>query len=194
MNVSPNQKAIYRGTSIIHMKSYRRKALFDEQNVPPGGVCLSSFVIVRSGNRVLVGKMAQPDVWIRRFFVGEKFAHGYFSSNKYMLPARHLAWYESPRTAAEGVLRDQVRIKVPDSKVNLVEVQSHIRGDVHSKEEPPHWDICFIYEVKVPARTAKEIKSLPWFKDLHFIPLSSLATADFTRAHGDILQEAGLIK
>ena len=175
------------------MKSNRRKALFDERNVPPGGVCLSSFVIVRNENKVLVGRMTKPGEWIKRFFVGEKFAPGYVSSNKYLLPARHLAWYESPREAAESVLQEQLRIKVPN-KVDLMGVQSHIRGDVNSKDQPPHWDICFIYEAKVSARTVKGTKSPPWFKDLHFVQLSSLTIDDFTRGHGDILQEAGLIR
>jgi hypothetical protein len=176
------------------MKPGWRKALFDEKNVPPGGVCLSSFVLVRSGNKILVGKMAHPEIWVKKFFVGEKFAPGYASSNKYLLPARHLSWYESPRETANSVLRDQVGIKVPPNKVSLTEVQSHLRGDVDSEEEPPHWDICFVYETEVPSRIVKGLKTPPWFKDFHFVPFSSLTIVDFTRGHGDILQEAGLIK
>jgi hypothetical protein len=175
------------------MSVQRRKALFDERNVPPGGVCLSSFVLVRNRGMVLVGKMTRPEIWVERFFVGEKFAPGYVASGKYLLPARHLAWYESPLEAAEGVLRDQILLRMPSKDVRFVEVQSHVRGDVSSTEQPPHWDICFVYEVKVPTKVARELKSPPWFKDFRFVPLSSLSVDDFARGHGDVLQEAGLL-
>jgi hypothetical protein len=175
------------------MSPRRRKALFDEGNVPPGGVCLSSFVLVRNGGRVLVGKMAKPEVWTERFFVGEKFAPGYAASRKYLLPARHLAWYESPLEAAEGVLRDMVKIRVPKGSLSLADVQSHVRGDVDSEMEPPHWDICFVYEAKVPDSTVKALRMPAWFSELRFVPFSSLEADDFTRGHGDILQEAQLL-
>lgn len=176
------------------MSSRRRKALFDERNAPPGGVCLSSFVLVRSGGAILVGRMTKPEIWVDRFFVGEKFAPEYAASGKYLLPARHLAWYESPLEAAEGVLRDQVGLRIPKKTIRLVEVQSHVRGDVNNVEQPPHWDICFVYEVKVPAKIVHALKTPSWFKDLRFIPLSSLSVDDFTRGHGDILQEAGFVR
>jgi len=175
------------------MSSRKRRALFNEQNVPLGGVCLSSFVLIRSGGGVLVGKMTKPEVWIDRFFVGEKFAPDYVASGKYLLPARHLAWYESPLEAAESVTRDQVKLRIPRRSLRLVDVQSHVRGDVNSSERPPHWDICFVYEAKVSARAARQLRTPPWFRDFHFEPLSSLSVSDFTRGHGDILQEAGLL-
>ena len=171
-----------------------RKALFNPQNVPPGGVCLSSFVLVTNGGRVLVGRMAKPEVWIDRFFVGEKFAPEYHSSGKYMLPARHLAWYESPLEAAESVLSDQAGLRVPARSLQLLGVQSHVRGDVKSEKQPPHWDLCFVYEAKVTAKAADRLRTPPWFKDFHFEPLSSLSADDFTRGHGDVLQEAGLLR
>jgi ADP-ribose pyrophosphatase YjhB (NUDIX family) len=175
------------------MKQKPRKALFNEKNVTPGGTCLSSFVLVRSGGAVLVGRMRKHEIWVDRFFVGEKFAPDYLASGKYLLPARHLAWYESPLAAAESVVREQVRLKVPRSRIRLMGVQSHVRGDVDSSERPPHWDICFVYEAKVPAKTASRLKTPPWFKDFQFVPLSALSVADFTRGHGDILEEAGLL-
>lgn len=175
------------------MSPTQRKALFNEKNVPRGGVCLSSFVLVRNGKKILVGKMAKPEIWTERFFVGEEFAPTYFSSGKYLLPARHLAWYESPLEAAEGVVRDQLVLSLPKKSIRLVQVQSHLRGDIESLEKPPHWDICFVYEVKVPAKVVSKLHSPTWFKDLSFVPLSSISVDDFTRSHGDILAEAGLI-
>jgi hypothetical protein len=173
------------------MKPQRKKALFYEHSGPPGGLCLSSFVVVRIGGKVLVGRMARPEIWVERFFVGEKFAPEYAGSGKYLLPAMHLAWYESPLQAAEWVVKNQ--LKIPRMDLRLIDVQSHVRGDANSEKEPPHWDICFVYEAKAPAGAIRRLKTLPWFKDIAFVPLSSLSTDDFTRGHGDVLQEAGLL-
>ena len=175
------------------MGQNRRKAMFTEGNVPKGGVCLSSFVALTNGGRILIGKMARPEIWTERFFVGERFAPIYRNSGKYLLPSRHLAWYESPFGAAMSVIQEQALLRVPESRVRLVDVQSHVRGDVNDEAEPPHWDICFLYRTEVPARIARSIKSPAWFEDFHFTPIASLTADDFTRGHGDVLGEAGML-
>jgi hypothetical protein len=175
-------------------KTSGKKALFAEGNVPPGGVCLSSFVVVASGPKILVGRMAKPEIWIQRFFVGPKFADFYLKSGKYLIPARHLAWYESPIEAAEDLLKEQVRIKVPRNRIELIGVQSHVSGDVNDTKEPPHWDICFVYGVKLPTKQARTIKDIEWFEDLGFKSPSELSPEHFTRGHGDVLEKAGIIK
>ena len=168
-----------------------QKALFREGSVPPGGTCLSSFVILTTGSDVLVGKMDKPDIWVERFFVGAQLAPTYSSSGKFLLPASHLSWYESPLEAAQRIVRDQVQLHV--KQLELLEVQSHLRGDRESTENPLHWDICFVYQAKVPVSVAKKIKKPEWFKDFGFVKRSKLAPDDFTRGHGDILQQAKLI-
>ena len=170
------------------------KALFSEGNVPPGGTCLSSFVAVTNGRKVLVGKMARPEIWTERFLVGAKYAPVYASSGKYVLPARHLHWYESPLAAAGSVLRDEAGLDVPDGKLSLVDVQSHVSGDVADEKEPPHWDICFLYRAQVSDGQAAKLRRPEWFSELEFKPLRSLEPGDFTRGHGDVLQAAGLLK
>jgi len=171
----------------------RTKSLFSQANVPPGGTCLSSFVVASSGHDVLVGKMACPEIWIERFLVGPKFAPVYTNSGRYVLPARHLHWYESPLDAAHSVLRDQVGLNVPKRKLHLVEVQSHVSGDVNSKKEPPHWDICFLYRTEVSAKARANLALPEWFSELAFRPISALRKDDFTRGHGDVLDMAGML-
>jgi hypothetical protein len=170
----------------------KTKALFSETNVTPGGTCLSSFVVVSRGSRILVGKMARPEIWIERFLVGPKFAPTYAGSGKYLLPARHLHWYESPLDAARSVLVDQVRL-APRGRITLVDVQSHVSGDVADEKEPPHWDICFLYRVQVSEKEAASLTRPEWFSELAFRPLSGLKPDDFTRGHGDVLEMAGMI-
>jgi ADP-ribose pyrophosphatase YjhB (NUDIX family) len=170
----------------------KRKALFNRDNVPEGGTCLSSFLVVSRGNEILVGKMKNPQVWMDRFFVGEKFAPIYASSGKYILPASHLAWYESPQEAAFRIASDQIAHS-PHSKedLRLLDVQSFVSGDPNSDTEPPHWDFCFVYEMKL--LPDEDIKEPEWFEELRFVERGKLNVDDFTRGHGDILQQLKFI-
>lgn len=170
----------------------KTKSLFSKDNVPPGGTCLSSFVVVTSGRRILVGKMTRPEIWVAKFLVGPKFAPVYAESAKYVLPARHLHWYESPMEAALSVLQEQVGLDVPENRVSLVDVQSHVSGEIDGKE-PPHWDLCFLYQTKVPEKVASKLPRPLWFSELAFKPLQGLGPGDFTRGHGDVLELAGMI-
>jgi len=171
----------------------KTKALFSQDNVPPGGTCLSSFVLVTNGRRVLVGKMASPEIWVERFLVGPSFVTKYVESGKYILPARHLHWYESPFDAARSIVRDQIGLDVPDSKIFLADVQSFVSGDVSDEKEPHHWDICFLYRVQVSKSMAAKLRRPEWFSELAFKPLVSLEQEDFTRGHGDVLQTARML-
>jgi ADP-ribose pyrophosphatase YjhB (NUDIX family) len=175
------------------VEHFKTKALFSESNVPPGGTCLSSFVAVTNGRSILVGKMAHPEIWTDRFLVGPKFATKIANSGKYLLPARHLHWYESPSDAALSCMREQVRLKVSKGGISFVEVQSHVSGDVNNTEEPPHWDLCFLYKMQVPTKDAKSIAKPEWFSELRFVPMDGLKAEDFARGHGDVLQAAGMI-
>jgi ADP-ribose pyrophosphatase YjhB (NUDIX family) len=171
----------------------KTKAMFSEGNVTPGGTCLSSFVLLSSGRKILVGKMSRPEIWIERFLVGPKYAPVYAGSGKYVLPARHLHWYESPLEAACSVIRDQIGLDIPASRVSLADVQSFVSGEVNDEKEPPHWDICFLYRAQVPDKIAAKLARPEWFSELEFKPLKTLKQDDFTRGHGDVLQTAGML-
>jgi len=170
------------------MTQSRKKALFREGNVNPGGTCLSSFVVVSSGNNILVGKPSKPDVWAERFFVDEAYAPKIVESGKYVLPASHLAWFESPEEAAFRVLREMVNIDIPKNRVRLVDVQSHV-GD-GAADDNAHWDICFVYQAELPKGYEKKLKSPEWFTEFGLKPKSRLKPDDFARGHGHVLETA----
>ncbi len=130
---------------------------------------------------------------MKRFFVGERYAPGYAKSGKYLLPASHLAWYESPLDAAERVMNEQVLMPVARDRIKLVDVQSHVSGEIGNEKEPPHWDLCFVYRTTVPASAVGKINKPDWFEDFGFKRASSLSPSDFTRGHGDVLKMAGVI-
>ena len=164
-----------------------KKALFNESNVPKGGTCLSSFLILKRKNEVLVGKMAKPEVWIERFFVGEMFAPKYVSSGKWVIPASHLKYGEKPEDAAMRVLVEQVGAS--KGKLKLLQVQSHLSQDP-TDPEAAHWDICFVYEGALKGK----VRTPDWFSELKPAKVRTLKSDDFARGHGDVLKELGLIK
>jgi ADP-ribose pyrophosphatase YjhB (NUDIX family) len=164
-----------------------KKAMFNEGNVPKGGTCLSSFLLLKSKGGILVGKMTKPEIWVARFFVGEMFAPKYAASNKWLLPASHLKYGEKPEDAAMRILVEQVG--AAKSKLSLLQVQSHLSQDPNDPEAA-HWDICFVYGGTVRGR----LQIPEWFSELKFMKPRELASEDFTRGHGDVLRELGVIK
>jgi ADP-ribose pyrophosphatase YjhB (NUDIX family) len=163
------------------------KAMFMEGHVPKGGTCLSSFLVLKRKDGILVGKMTKPDVWVERFFMGEKFAPIYASSNKWLIPASHLKYGEKPEDAATRILVEQVGL--PKSKLSLLQIQSHLSQDPKDPDVA-HWDVCFVYG----GTLRKEPQTPEWFSELKFVRARQLASEDFTRGHGDVLRELGVIK
>ena len=163
------------------------KAMFMEGHVPKGGTCLSSFLVLKRKDAILVGKMTKPEVWVERFFMGEKFAPIYASSNKWLIPASHLKYGEKPEDAATRILVEQVGL--PKSKLSLLQIQSHLSQDPKDPDVA-HWDVCFVYG----AALRKEPATPDWFSELKFVRARQLASEDFTRGHGDVLRELGVIK
>jgi ADP-ribose pyrophosphatase YjhB (NUDIX family) len=164
-----------------------KKAMFMEGHVPKGGACISVFLVLKGEGGILVGKMAKPEVWVERFYVGEMFAPKYASSNKWLLPASHLEYGEKPEDAARRVLTQQVR--VPASKLTFRQVQSHLSQDPKDPEAA-HWDLCFVYE----GTLKKPVRRPEWFSDLRLMHPKELRSDDFTRGHGDVLKEFGLLR
>jgi ADP-ribose pyrophosphatase YjhB (NUDIX family) len=171
-----------------------KKAQFSPNDVPPGSVCLSTFVVVRNGGGILAGKMDKLEIWIERFYMSEKGGPSYLASGKFLLPASHVSWYESPLDSAVRILKEQTLLSVPKERIKLVDIQSHLRPVPSNPSGPPHWDICVVYTTELPDDQARKLGQPEWFKDLGFKSESTLAVDDFTRGHGDVLEEAGFIK
>ena len=164
-----------------------QKAMFMEGHVPKGGTCLSSFLVLKGKGGILVGKMAKPEIWVEKFYVGEKFAPIYAASNKWLLPASHLKYGEKPEDAATRVLKDQLGIA--KSKLSLLQVQSHLSQDARDPEIA-HWDVCFVY-----GGTLRKAPQTPeWFSEFRLVKPRELVSESFTRGHGDVLKELGVIK
>ena len=163
-----------------------KKALFREGHVSKGGTCLSAFLVLKRSGDILAGKMTKPNVWVEKFLVGEEFAPKYASSGKWVLPASHLKFGEKPEDAARRILTEQLGLR--GVTLVLSQIQSHLSGD-QNDPDAAHWDICFIYEGKVEGQVPKP----EWFSQLEFLKTNTLSPDDFTRGHGDVLEELGTI-
>jgi len=83
-------------------------------------------------------------------------------------------------------LTEQVGAK--KTKLKLLQVQSHLQQDPNDPESA-HWDVCFVY-----GGTLRAVQKPEWFSELKFVKPNVLASDDFTRGHGDVLKELGIIK
>lgn len=164
-----------------------KRAVFAEGHVPKGGTCISVFLVLRGKEGILVGKMTKPEIWVDRFLVGETFAPKYAASGKWLIPACHLKFGEKPEDAAMRVLVDQVGVR--KSKLSFLQVQSQLSEDPNDPEAA-HWDICLVYG----GRLKGKIERPEWFSELRFLKPRELKSDDFTRGHGDVLKELGVIK
>lgn len=140
---------------------------------PSSGTCLSAFVLVKKEDKVLLGKIAQPQLWIERWA---------FPPNivkrpdvfRWLIPACHLRYGEHPDGAAKRIMEEMLQLS--SYSLRFVECQSHL-------SESGHWDICFIYE----AHTDQEIETPAWYSDLTFKSPKEMKAEDFGRHHDDIL-------
>ena len=85
-------------------------------------VHISSFAVIRQGNKILLAKRIRPE----------------FTANKWTLPSALINFGEHPESAMKRIVKDQLGAETRNIK--LVDVQSY--GD-------KHWDMCFVYEVSI---------------------------------------------
>jgi ADP-ribose pyrophosphatase YjhB (NUDIX family) len=165
-----------------------KKAMFMEGHVPKGGTCISAFLVLKGKDGILLGKMAKPEIWVEKFYVGGAFAPKYAASNKWMLPASHFEYGEKPEDAAMRVLTQLVGVRKPVN-LTLRQVQSQLSKDPNDPDAA-HWDLCFVYEATLEGEVARP----EWFSELKYVKPEALTSQDFTRGHGDVLKEYGLLK
>ncbi|MBI4257372.1 MAG: NUDIX hydrolase [Thaumarchaeota archaeon] len=153
-----------------------------EGEIAKGGTCLSSFVIIKKNNEVLLGKITQPETWAERWCL--TLDHPERWKDKWQIPCSYLKFGEHPDQTAKRIIEEQLQI----TKYNLNRIMvKSFSGESSIYKGEVHWDICFIYESLVH----EEIKPQPWFSELKFIPMSQAQNLEFGRSHGEILAALG---
>jgi len=157
-------------------------------HTPKPGVCLSTFIIAKRRNSILLYHPRAHVAWETKGAFPKDLAAELAKKGAWLLPATHLLMEESPDRAARRITREWAGLK---GNPRFLMVQSHIRpgGFRNSKVKGNHWDICFIYELTV--RTVPKAK--PWWTETRFVPISKISSMNLGRGHLDILKEAGFV-
>ncbi len=156
---------------------------FRMNEIPEGGMCLSSFVLLsNSEGKILMGKLDPAYDWDHIGAMDEyrKQRH----SGGWIIPSCHLLMNESPVEAAERVVREQLGI----GKVELGngEIYSEVYGGSPDKPSTMHWDLEFVYR----GHYDKPVTHRAW-KELAYVDPNA-PEEQFARSHQDILRNAGL--
>lgn len=157
-------------------------------HVPTAGLCLSSFVIIRKGNSILLGRPHASSAWAEKGGYPTRHAAKLEKSDSWLLPATHLLMEESPDHAAKRIANEWMGVK---GRPRFLMVQSHLRPSETVKTRRwrtgfNHWDICFVYELKTGTKpTAK-----PWWKETRFFSSSEIRKLSLGRGHKDVLNAA----
>lgn len=147
------------------------------------GVCLSTFVVVRRGRSILLGRPRGGDAWPKKGGYPKHLAAQLEEDGAWLLPAAtHLLMEESPDHAANRIVHQWAGLK---GRPRFVMVQSHIRR----RAEGNHWDLCFVYDLPVPGRPRRR----PWWSELRFTSIPEVRKMNIGRGHRDVLEEAGYL-
>ena len=155
--------------------------------VPEGGLCLSSFVVISEQGRadhVLMGHLDPSAPWDHIGALDPNRAQT--NSRGWMLPSSHLILRESPQEAARRILREQLgleHLSLSDATVVSETYPSARKPDVM------HWDLEFLFRGELAVDAVP--KPAAW-KDLRFVDLARTTKQEIARSHEDILASAGL--
>jgi ADP-ribose pyrophosphatase YjhB (NUDIX family) len=147
--------------------------------IPEGGFCISSFVVLnRRGrpNEVLLGKLDARADWERIGGLDKDRAE--LNSKGWMLPGSQLLYGESPQDAAKRILTEMLGMS--DQKLQGPAVFSEVYGPKN------HWDIEFIFTGE-----REEAKPHAAWRELGFVDTTRLKQTDFVRSHQDVLANIG---
>jgi len=158
-------------------------------HVPPGGLCLSAFVLIRNRRGdVLFGRPRVHSVWPEKGGVGLWRVREFVRSGVWVLPATHLLMDEDPSKAAGRIARTWGGI--PHPSPNLVGVDScrlptsKKIGAGKNRYRVYHWALGFVYELQ----TRRHPRPFPGWSETRFVPLSELRTLRIGRGHRDFLR------
>jgi ADP-ribose pyrophosphatase YjhB (NUDIX family) len=162
-------------------------APFAAHEIPDGGMCLSTFVVlIESGHRdrVLLGHLDPEARWdhIGALDPARVKAH----SKGWMIPSSHLLLKESPHEAAGRILKEQ--LELDEVALSPPIVVSEAYTPRRFPDLPSHWDLEFIFKGKLPKG---ELPKASAWKELSFVDLGRTGRSEMARSHEDVLESAG---
>jgi ADP-ribose pyrophosphatase YjhB (NUDIX family) len=149
---------------------------------PPGGYCVSVFVIVKRNHpdpSILVGKIAEPNYWEAEW--GLDLKHPERWEGKWQIPATFLKVGEHPDSAALNVCKSQIGLHEGANPSNPRFFTSG--GPSSVRPGTNHEDLFFVYDVEV----GEELLKPTHFSELHFVETKRLNELQFGRGHDEVL-------
>ena len=164
------------------MATNRRFAHFSRDAAPPrmkeipqGGFCISTFLIISETNnpqQVLMGHIKKDAPWDHVGALDTERVERH--SKGWMLPSSALIIGESPQEAAERILREQLGLA--DQPLENPHVFSEVYGPMN------HWDLEFVFLGQRSNAPSNEA-----WTELRFVDLTKTRKEDMARGHEDIL-------
>ncbi|MDG6941341.1 MAG: NUDIX hydrolase [Nitrososphaerota archaeon] len=157
---------------------------FYTTEIPEGGLCLSSFLVIEDGEgRVLMGHLDPAAPWdhIGALDPGRAAAH----SSRWMLPSSHLMLYESPQEAARRVLKEQLGISVNFTDPTVI---AEVGTPKRFSGLRDHWDFEFVFRGTAPGGAIPVHKA---WKELRYVDLKRTSRREIARSHDDVLENIG---
>jgi|SRR5579862_8724646 len=158
------------------------------KEIPLGGLCLSSFLLVRDKDGgVLAGKLDPEAPWDHIGALDSRRIEEH--RTRWMLPSSHLIVHESPQDAAKRIAREQ--LEVGELVLSEPKVVSEVYPPKYFPEFNEHWDIEFIFssvleKEKIPLSTRA-------FKELKVLDPRVTKRSEIARSHEDVLASAGIV-
>ncbi|MEM0129084.1 MAG: hypothetical protein QXG65_02815 [Thermoplasmata archaeon] len=165
-------------------------AAFSVTEIPPDGMCLSSFLLLADAAdpaRILMGRLDPAAPWdhIGALDPDRATAHAV----GWMLPSSHLIYGESPRAAAERILAEQLELPPSSVRLDGPSVFSEIGPPRRFPGASGHWDIGFLFRGSIAPGSLGRPKA---WRDLSFVDLRTVGRAAIARSHDEVLDAAGL--
>ena len=147
--------------------------------IPEGGVCLSTFVVIsRPGDpkSVLMGRINKRAPWDHIGALDPSRVERH--SKGWMLPSSHLIFGESPQDAAVRILKEQLGLE--DQRFEGPQVFSEVSGPLN------HWDLEFVF-----LGERNDAPNHQAWDELRFVDLTKIRKEEIARSHEDILAHIG---
>jgi hypothetical protein len=158
-------------------------------HVPAGGLCLSTFVLVRNSHGdVLFGRPRAHRNWPEKGGVGVWRVRDLEREGAWTLPATHLLIGEDPAQGAKRIARTWGSVANP--RPHLLGIDScrmptgQWKGVGRRRRQIFHWAVGFVYEV----RASRIGRTDPGWSELRFIPRARLRSLNIGRDHRDFLK------
>lgn len=147
---------------------------------PEGGMCINTFLFVRDGSKILLGKYADDPMWEE--LAGLDASRRKANAGGWIIPASHMKFGEDPRASARRVGEELLQIPGMTYSEPRVETDFYPAKFAAGKM---HYDIWFLVDAVPPS--SWRVKAPPWFAELAWQDPRTLPASAYARAHEDVV-------